>query len=250
MLTLSFAVGCEPGKWQRRFAATPGAPELDARACADPVACVLDGTAVLGLVRLPDPRVAAAAAELHKVELYDEEPGVAVPRESIFAEAADPVVAADLDGEVIHARPAEDGRVDTDEVAQMLSVVGANVGVVLGPRPLLTVLAKRQVLALALADPEALGVPRTRIALIWKKSNDSEAVQDFVGITKGRLPSSSRSRSARNAAAKSTGAPEKNTKVSSHRHKGRQGANNGRRGGRNGAAKNARTPRRPRRRGR
>ena len=62
-------------------------------------------------------------------------------------------------------------------------------GIVIAPRPLLKVLSKKQVVPLELKDPQ---VPQTEIALVWLKENDSEAIQDFVGIAKGRTLNSSR----------------------------------------------------------
>lgn len=192
MLTLSFATGCEPGKWLRRYRQTTAHGGVEAAASDDPVAEVLDGRVTLALVRLPDPRVEAALESLHKVELYDEAPGVAVPKDSVFAELGEEVCPADLEGETVHYRPAADGTVDIAQVRTMLPVVGANVGVVLAPRPVLKVLAKRQVVPLTLADAAQAGVVPTRVALVWRREADSDAVQDFVGVAKGRTGNSTR----------------------------------------------------------
>lgn len=199
MLTLSFATGCEPGKWLRRYRQTTAHGGVEAAASDDPVAEVLDGRVTLALVRLPDPRVEAALGELHKVELYDEAPGVAVPKDSVFAELGEAVRFADLEDETVHYRPAADGTVDIAQVRTMLPVVGANVGVVLAPRPVLKVLAKRQVVPLTLADAAQAGVVPTRVALVWRREADSDAVQDFVGVAKGRTANSTRRANPRGA---------------------------------------------------
>ena len=47
--------------------------------------------------------------------------------------------------------------------------------------------------------------PPTTIALVWRKTDDSEAIQDFVGIAKGRTPQSTRGSQPANA--KSAGQP-------------------------------------------
>lgn len=197
MLTLSFARGCVPDKWLRRYAEIPEAPPLKAAASDDPVAELLAGECMLALVRLPDPRLEAELGSLHKVELYQEEPGIAVSAESVFAQVRGPMEAADVRGEVVHSRPRPDGRVDCAEVAQMLSVVAAGVGVVLAPRPLLELLARQKVVALGIADPAEFEFAPTRIALVWRKADDSADVQDFVGITRGRSPRSSRATAVR-----------------------------------------------------
>jgi len=49
-------------------------------------------------------------------------------------------------------------------------------------------LARKQIKALPLVGEE----PATQIALVWRKVDDSDAVQDFVGVTKGRTVRSSR----------------------------------------------------------
>ncbi|GEB98125.1 hypothetical protein CFL01nite_16200 [Corynebacterium flavescens] len=121
--------------------------------------------------------------------LYEEAPGVAVPKDSIYAEMGEDVAKQDLAGEIINYRLGDDGAVDVAAVRAGLQVVGANVGIVIAPRPLLKVLSKKQVKPLGLNDPE---VPRTAIVLIWPKDKDGDAIQDFVGITKGRTAHSSR----------------------------------------------------------
>ena len=72
---------------------------------------------------------------------------------------------------------------------EALQVVAANVGIAIAPLPLLKILSKKQVVPLALKGSE---VPVTEIALVWRKAEDSEAIQDFVGIAKGRTARSSR----------------------------------------------------------
>ncbi|AGF72002.1 LysR family transcriptional regulator substrate-binding protein [Corynebacterium halotolerans] len=186
MLTLSFVTGTEPGKWFHRFRERTDHGGLVTIDSDDALAELLDGRADLALTRLPDARV---TDDHHVVRLYGESPGVAVPRESVFAELGEDVAAADLADEHVNYRIAADGTVDVAEVRVGLQVVGANVGVVIAPRPLLKVLAKKQAVPLGLDDP---GVPHTEIALVWHRDGDSEAIQDFVGIAKGRTVNSSR----------------------------------------------------------
>lgn len=123
------------------------------------------------------------------VRLYGEAPGVAVPRDSIFAELGEDVPVVELADEHLNYRIGEDGSVDVAQVRTGLQVVAANVGIVVAPRPLLKVLAKKQVVPLGLVDP---AVPVTEIALVWLRERDSEAIQDFVGIARGRTANTSR----------------------------------------------------------
>lgn len=184
MLTLAFVTGTEPGKWLRRYEDSTD-HGLSAQGVDDPFAT----DAVLKLVRLPDARVSDAH---HVVRLYEETPGVAVPKDSVFAEVGEAVAPADLAGEIVNADWAEGASIS--DVRAALQVVAANVGVAYAPLPLLKNLSKKQVVPLELADATRA---RTTIALVWLKDDDGDAVQDFVGVAKGRTMNSSRSQSAK-----------------------------------------------------
>ena len=181
MLTIAFVTGTEPGKWFRRYEELTG-DRLEAIASDDPFPLV--GTqAVAALVRLPDERV---GQEHHVVRLYEEAPGVAVPKDSVYAEVGE-VTRGDLAGEIVNFS----GHMPIDDLRSALQIVAANVGIAYAPLPLLKNLARKQVKALPL-EGEA-GCP-TEVALVWRKADDSDAVQDFVGVTKGRTVRSSRGR--------------------------------------------------------
>ena len=186
MLRLSFVTGSEPGKWLRRYEASTG-HGLSARGSDDPLADLAAGECDLALLRLPDSRV---GQDHHVVKLYDEAPGVAVPKESVYAEYAkegEAVRGGDLAGEIVNLRFGPG--VTIDEVRAALQVVAANVGVVYAPAPLLKVLSKKQIIPLTLAEGEGTA---TAIALVWRRDDDSDAIQDFVGVAKGRTVNSSR----------------------------------------------------------
>ncbi|MDY5784888.1 LysR substrate-binding domain-containing protein [Corynebacterium sp.] len=183
MLSLAFVTGTEPGKWLRRYA--EGTPHgIDARATDDPLGELADGTCDLALARLPDARVGESH---HVVRLYDETPGVAVPKDSVYAEVAEAVDAAELADEIVNFTYAEGA--DTDELRGALQVVAANVGIAFAPLPLLKALSKKQVVPLELRGE---GTHATSIGLVWKRADDCDAIQDFVGVAKGRTPNSSR----------------------------------------------------------
>lgn len=181
MLTIAFVTGTEPGKWFRRYEELTG-DRLEAIASDDPFPLV--GTqAVAALVRLPDERV---GEDYHVVRLYEEAPGVAVPKDSVYAEVGE-VTRGDLAGEIVNFS----GQMPIDDLRSALHIVAANVGIAYAPLPLLKNLARKQVKALPLAGEE--GCP-TEVALVWRKVDDSDTVQDFVGVTKGRTVRSSRGR--------------------------------------------------------
>lgn len=186
MLRLAFVTGTEPGKWFDRFAQRTRHGGLDPRDSDDPLSLLESGEVDLALVRLPDARV---SDHHHRVLLYEEARGVAVPKDSIFAEVGQAVPAADLEGEMVNYRIPPSGEVDVAAVRTALQVVAANVGVVIAPRPLLKILSRKQVVPLELRDDS---VPQTQIALVWHKERDGDAIQDFVGIARGRTVNSSR----------------------------------------------------------
>lgn len=180
MLTLAFVTGTEPTKWFRRFqrSTTHGLSAFDSD---DAFQDLVDKRCDLALTRLPDARI---TEEFHVVRLYDEEPGVAVPKESVYAEVGEAVEMHDVVDEHVNF----DGGTIAD-LRAALQMVAANVGVAFAPKPLLKVLSKKQVVPLTLKNgPQE----QTTIALVWRKNDDDDAIQDFVGIAKGRTANSSR----------------------------------------------------------
>lgn len=196
MLRLSFVTGTEPGKWFTRFRDRTAHGRLLATDSEDPVAELLDARADLALARLPDPRV---TDEHHVVELYREAPGIALPKDSELTLLAE-LTPGDIEGEIINWSTPPDGRIDIPAVRTGLQVVAANVGVLIAPRPLIRVLARKQIEHRDFVG----GVPATTIALVWRRADDSEVIQDFVGIAKGRTPNSSRQAAPKRAAREKT----------------------------------------------
>lgn len=204
MITLGFVTGCEPGKWIDRYAEnTPHG--INAQGMDDPMAALLTHEVDVALVRLPDPRL--DTDEMHLVRLYEESRGVAVPKDSVFAEAGGAMTPADVEGEIVNYRLADDGTVDVVKVRDALQIVAANVGIAIAPAPLLKILSKKQVVPLIYDDET---VPVTSIALAWFKDRDADDIQDFVGVAKGRGANSTRqsapaAKHAKHAAKKSSG---------------------------------------------
>lgn len=180
MLRLSFVTGTQPGKWCARYrrATTHGLSEIGDD---DPFALLEAGKCDLALMRLPDERVGDAH---HVVVLYEEAPGVAVPKESVYVIAGGDLTYEDIESEIVNFRYAPSANIG--ELRDALSVVAANVGVALAPRPLLRMLSRKQVAVRGIN-----GEP-TRIALVWERRADNDAIQDFVGVAKGRTIRSSR----------------------------------------------------------
>ncbi|MDK8797244.1 LysR family transcriptional regulator [Corynebacterium sp. MSK044] len=217
MLRIAFVTGTEPGKWFARYRETTdhGLEELPSD---DPFALVETGEADLALMRLDD-RIGEPGETYHRVGLYSEAPGVAVPKDSVFAEMGEKLAPREFAGEIINFTYKPDSLID--DLRSALQVVAANVGIAYAPAPLLKVLSKKQVAVVDLtSQPE--GMEPTEIGLVWKISADSDAIQDFVGVAKGRTRNSSRasSREAKKPI-EQKGTQQKNLKKKSSQQRGR-----------------------------
>ena len=188
MLSLSFITGTEPDKWFRRFTDRTDHGGLRTVASDDALAQLLSGDVDVALVRLPDARV---TDEMHVVRLYDEQPGIALPVDHTLT-LLEQVDETDIAGELIHYQ----GSSDIPAIREHLGVVAAGVGVVIAPRPVLKLLSGKKIAHREYRNPT---YPSTTIALVWRKTDDSEAIQDFVGIAKGRTPQSTRGSQLANA---------------------------------------------------
>lgn len=188
--------GAMPGKWIERWRERMPhvALELVPIAVADQRAALDDGHVDAALVRLP---LAGDADAVHAIRLYDETPVVVAGRDSSLL-AADELHPDDLEGEVL-VTPADDvlgplalpivaPRFDAPETTEeAIAIAATGVGVVVVPLSLARLHHRRDV------DHRALvGGPESTVALAWRRDRDSDDVQTFVGITRGRTARSSR----------------------------------------------------------
>ncbi|MDU0478248.1 hypothetical protein QVA66_03230 [Staphylococcus chromogenes] len=180
-LVVAFVKGTAPSKWFDRFNERTDYPSLIAQESDDPFRLLIDGHATAALIRLPEARL---TADFHLVTLYEEQPGIAVPKDNELT-LLEQISRADIVEEIVNYEPGD--AVDIGAVRDAVQVVAANVGVVIAPRPLLRSINSKQTEHREFVD----GTPTT-IALAWRKDNDNEMIQDFVGITKGRTALSSR----------------------------------------------------------
>lgn len=187
MLSLSFVTGTEPDKWFSRYRERTEHGELLTQAGDDPFADLEQGSADLVLMRLPDSRVEAKREDLHVVELYEETPGIALPADHTLT-LLERLSDEDIAEETCNYQTPESGEIDIPALRSALQVVAANVGIARAPRPLLKSLCGKLVEHREFEE----SAPRTRIALVWEKEADCDAIQDFVGIAKGRTANSSR----------------------------------------------------------
>jgi DNA-binding transcriptional LysR family regulator len=143
---------------------------------ADGVAVLSERRATLSFVRLP-----IYAHGLNVIRLYGEVAVLVVPRDSELA-TLDTLTEARVAGLAQVADYSPD-RAVKDAVA----LVAAGVGFLRLPHSLARVNARKDVVAIPIAD-----APETEIALSWLLDETTELVEEFVGIVRGRTEASSR----------------------------------------------------------
>lgn len=185
-LTIAYVHGTAPQKWFTRFSEHTKHGIERTFGCDDPVAALAADEAHVAFVRLPDAHIGDGTGQdtYHVVRLYEEQPGIGLPKDNELT-LLEEITGADIATETVLYQPAN--AVDVAAVREAAHVVAANVGVVIAPRPLLRSMNLKEVEHRAYAE----GQPTT-IAVVWKKVHDGDAIQDFVGITRGRTANSSR----------------------------------------------------------
>lgn len=217
--------GATPSKWVERFTSRHRAVQLvnqDEAAQVAHLRPVAEGELPRGIPQLGYVRwrldasssevLTAAGIEpeqVHVVTLYQEQPVVCVGRDHVLAawdsdvdgplpaaelEALDdaqvdprdfaPVVAPDADPLDVPEQPGAGERM-------ALEIVASGAGYTVLPASVARMFGRRDLVTLPL-EPSAAH-PGWQVALAWRRELDSELVQDFIGVARGRRPSSSRS---------------------------------------------------------
>lgn len=174
---VAFVVGVTPGKWARAWdERMPQFPlTLQQLGQSAAVAALADGTADVALLRLPvDPD------SLSAITLYTEQP-VVVASKGHAIEAADSVTLHEL---VEFGILPGDGDADW---AASVELAAANVGVAVMPQSVARAYSRKDVAARPVTD-----APETQVALAWPKDSTTPAVDEFIGIVRGRTANSSR----------------------------------------------------------
>jgi DNA-binding transcriptional LysR family regulator len=172
-LVVAFVVGVTPGKWARVWAERlPGHPlELKPLAQPDALAALRSGDADAALLRLP-----VDDDSLSAIPLYTEQPVVVAPKDHPVA-ALDSLQLADLASETLLEQAWADA----------VELVAANVGLAIMPQSVARALSRRDVVARPITD-----AAQTRIALAWLTASTTLALEEFIGIVRGRTANSSR----------------------------------------------------------
>lgn len=136
-----------------------------------------DARAALESVDLCFARLPIDADGLHTIPLYEEQPVVWVAKEHAIA-AVDEVTQADL----------ADEEVLTEATAPSIDRVVAEVAVLRVPLSIARSNNRRDLVYRPVVD-----APTTTVALVWPRDRDSDLIQEFIGVVRGRSINSSRS---------------------------------------------------------
>lgn len=184
-LSVGFVSGVTPGKWFGRWRERhPQVPlhgfEVDG---GRQLEILRLGQAELSFVRLP-----VDAPDAHIIPLYTEQPVIVAAQDheiSVF----ETVDVTQIDGPFLDPEA-----VGGDAMA--IEVAASGAGLVIVPMSI----ARRYSRKDAIFRPIS-GVAETRIGLAWLVENESELIEEFIGIVRGRTANSSRQPSARDASA-------------------------------------------------
>jgi DNA-binding transcriptional LysR family regulator len=192
-LTVGYVPGATPTKWARTWAQRhPTVPlTLVGVIAANAADAVRTGTVDVALLRLP-----TDTSGLAVIPLYEEMTVVVVPADHLLS-AADELTAADLDDEPRlvplddvmdweRAPGAEsDHRPENTQAA--IELVAAGVGVLIVPQSLARLHHRKDLTYRPISD-----APTCVVGLAVPEGPQSELVEQFIGIVRGRTPGSSR----------------------------------------------------------
>lgn len=196
-LTLGYVPGGTPAKWARIWAERhPKVPlRLHPVAAADAADAVRDGTVDVALLRLP-----SDTSGLALIPLYEETTVAVVPTDHLLS-AADEITAADLDGEpillpldnVVVWADAPGTPVDhrPESTQDAIELVAAGMGALIVPQSLARLYHRKDLTYRPITD-----APTCPVALAFPEGPQSELVEEFIGIVRGRKAGSSRGQAA------------------------------------------------------
>jgi DNA-binding transcriptional LysR family regulator len=192
---LAYVPGVTPDKWVRIWRERyPAAPLILHQVTAGDAADAVRGRdADAVLLRLPVDKTG-----LHAIPLYTEQTVIVVPKDHLLAEAGE-VSPADVADEVL-LRPADDvldwaeypGRRavhDPATTAAAVELVAAGVGLLVVPQSLARLHHRRDLTYVPFPD-----APESRVALSWLEDETTDAIDQMIGVVRGRTVNSTRGR--------------------------------------------------------
>lgn len=192
-LTLGYVPGGTPAKWARIW--TERHPRVPLQLCAidaaDAADAVRTGAVDVALLRPP-----ADPSGLALIPLYDETTVVVVPTDHLLS-AGDEITAADLDGEprllplddVVGWPDGPGSPVDhrPETTKDAIELVAAGMGALVVPQSLARLHHRKDLTYRPITD-----APACPVALAFPAGPQSDLVEEFIGIVRGRKAGSSR----------------------------------------------------------
>jgi len=186
-LSVGFVPGVTPGKWVARWRERHPGVHLELHQHDDDaLAALRDGSDDVVFVRLPVDREG-----IYLIPLYAEQPVAVMSRENELS-LYDDVPAEDLEGETLL------DVVECGGPKTAVEIAASGTGVVILPMSLARLHARKD----AVHRPVE-GLPTTTIGIAWRVEDESDDVEEFIGIVRGRTAQSSRQPSQREAPKKS-----------------------------------------------
>jgi DNA-binding transcriptional LysR family regulator len=191
---LGYVPGATPGKWARIWAERrPDVPlELLGGTTDEVVDQIRAGALDAGVVRLPIDR-----AGLHAIPLYTETTVAVVPKEHMLTtvdearlgDMADDIVLRPQDDTLSWPghRPGRAAEFEPTTTAEAIELVAAGVGLLVLPQSLARLHQRRDVAHRPVAD-----APQSSVVLTWPDADNTELMEEFIGIVRGRTANSSR----------------------------------------------------------
>jgi DNA-binding transcriptional LysR family regulator len=208
---LGYVPGVTPGKWARMWAERrPHVPlELVTATTGEAVELIRTGAVDAALLRLPIDRTG-----LHTIPLYTETTVAVVPKEHVLTATEEATVADLVDEILLHPqddtlawpgdRPGRAAAFAPATTAEAIELVAAGVGLLVAPQSLARLHHRRDLTYRRLVD-----APGSSVALAWPDAENTDLMEEFIGIVRGRTVNSSRTPRRDGAPAPGTPAPTK-----------------------------------------
>ncbi|GAA1809091.1 LysR family transcriptional regulator substrate-binding protein [Nesterenkonia flava] len=235
-LRLSALPGATPDKWVTRWRDRFRQVPLDVQYFDDDgqLERVRNRASDLGYVRLPEGEDVDTEV-FHRVWLYQEQPVVCAASDHWVAAAEDSVDWQDIAeehflsaAEMLPEGPGDPLEPKTGaELARAeriaLEVVASGAGVLVLPNSVARMLSRKDVVIRAIE-----GRPGWRVGLAWRRGEDDELIQEFIGIARGRKAGSPRSTQEASGAGRQPGTDRGGQKQTRQKAAGGSGASRSR----------------------
>lgn len=191
---LGYVPGVTPGKWARMWSERrPRVPlELVTTTPDEAATLIRRGAVDAAVLRLPVDR-----SGLHTIPLYTETTVAVVPKDHVVTATEEATVADLADEIVLHPqddvldwpgdRPGRPAAFVPATTAEAVELVAAGVGLLLVPQSLARLHHRRDLTYRPVAD-----APGSGVGLAWPDAENSELMEEFIGIVRGRTVNSSR----------------------------------------------------------